>query len=97
MKQVQLAKKLGISKSYMSMVLSGKRRLKPALLCELSSQEMRDFEAISSLRGRCPRPLDECATKHSLQMAGEEGFEPSHTDSESAVLPLDDSPAPRRL
>ena len=26
-------------------------------------------------------------------MAGEEGFEPSLTDSESAVLPLDDSPA----
>ncbi len=44
---------------------------------------------ISSLRGRCPRPLDECAIK----LAGEEGFEPSLTDSESAVLPLDDSPA----
>jgi hypothetical protein len=26
-------------------------------------------------------------------MAGEEGFEPSLTDPESAVLPLDDSPA----
>ena len=26
-------------------------------------------------------------------VAGEEGFEPSLTDSESAVLPLDDSPA----
>ncbi len=45
---------------------------------------------ISSLRGRCPKPLDECATK---RLAGEEGFEPSLTDPESAVLPLDDSPA----
>jgi hypothetical protein len=27
-----------------------------------------------------------------LGMAGEEGIEPSHTDPESAVLPLDDSP-----
>ncbi len=26
-------------------------------------------------------------------LAGEEGFEPSFTDPESAVLPLDDSPA----
>jgi hypothetical protein len=45
---------------------------------------------ISSLRGRCPKPLDECAT---VRLAGEEGFEPSLTDPESAVLPLDDSPA----
>ena len=28
-----------------------------------------------------------------LKLAGEEGFEPSLADSESAVLPLDDSPA----
>ena len=27
------------------------------------------------------------------KVAGEEGFEPSLTDPESAVLPLDDSPA----
>jgi hypothetical protein len=53
--------------------------------------------AISSLRGRCPGPLDECATNTFSLMAGEEGFEPSHTDSESAVLPLDDSPVPHRL
>ena len=91
MKQNELAKKLGISKSYMSMILSGQRRLKPELVCELSSQEMGVFKAISSLRGRCPRPLDECAACNYL--AGEEGFDPSHTDSESAVLPLDDSPA----
>jgi transcriptional regulator with XRE-family HTH domain len=64
MKQVELAKKLGISKSYMSMILSGKRRLKPELLCELSSQDLPNFEAISSLRGRRPRPLDECASRH---------------------------------
>jgi hypothetical protein len=28
------------------------------------------------------------------QMAGEPGFEPRLTESESAVLPLDDSPVP---
>lgn len=64
MRQAELANKLGISKSYMSMILSGKRRIKPELLCELSSQELGDFEARSSLRGRCPRPLDECAPRH---------------------------------
>jgi hypothetical protein len=31
------------------------------------------------------------------EMAGEEGFEPSLTDPESAVLPLDDSPATLKL
>ncbi len=39
---------------------------------------------ISSLRGRCPRPLDECA-----KVAGDPGFEPGLTDPESVVLPLD--------
>ena len=39
---------------------------------------------ISSLRGRCPRPLDECA-----KLAGDPGFEPGLTDPESVVLPLD--------
>src|SRR6476620_5722636 len=29
---------------------------------------------ISALRGRCPRPLDECA----MGMAGDGGFEPPH-------------------
>lgn len=68
---------------------------------------------ISALRGRCPGPLDECATcacptaggaakSDALQgtaivpsLAGEGGFEPPHTDPESAVLPLDDSPISR--
>ncbi len=49
---------------------------------------------ISALRGRCPRPLDECAT---YILAGGEGFEPSLTDSESAVLPLDDPPSDLKL
>ncbi len=35
------------------------------------------------------KPPDEYAN---LKLAGEEGFEPSLTDSESAVLPLNDSP-----
>lgn len=42
------------------------------------------------MRGRRPRPLDEEALYY---LVGEEGFEPSHTDPESVVLPLDDSPA----
>jgi hypothetical protein len=51
----------------------------------------RGFEPlISSLRGTRPRPLDECATK---KMAGDPGFEPGQADPESAVLPLDESPA----
>ena len=45
---------------------------------------------ISALRGRCPWPLDECATFSSL--AGDRGFEPLLTDPESVVLPLDESP-----
>lgn len=43
---------------------------------------------VSALRGRRPRPLDYGAMK----LAGEEGFEPSQSDPESDVLPLDDSP-----
>ena len=39
---------------------------------------------ISSLRGRCPGPLDECAN-----LAGDPGFEPGLTGPEPAVLPLD--------
>ena len=45
---------------------------------------------ISALRGQRPRPLDECAMR---KLAGDPGFEPGQADSESAVLPLDESPA----
>ena len=34
---------------------------------------------------------------NALKVAGEEGFEPSLTDPESAVLPLDDSPEHLKL
>ena len=44
---------------------------------------------ISALRGRRPKPLDEQAIG---VLAGLEGVEPSLTEPESAVLPLDDSP-----
>ena len=64
MKQVELAKRLGISKSYLSMILNGKRTPNPKLAQRLSSLGFVNFEAISSLRGRCPKPLDECATNH---------------------------------
>jgi len=38
MKQVELAKKLGISKSYLSMILSGQRKCPPELAKKISSQ-----------------------------------------------------------
>ncbi len=63
MKQVELAQRLGISKSYLSMILSGQRIPNPQLARRLSSLGVVNFEAGSSLRGRCPKPLDECATK----------------------------------
>ncbi len=62
MKQVELAKQLGISKSYMSMIMSGKRMPTAELQGRISSLEVHNFEAGFSLRGRCPKPLDECAT-----------------------------------
>jgi len=61
MKQIELAQQLGISKSYLSMILSGQRRPSLELERRLSSQKLHNFEAESSLRGRCPKPLDECA------------------------------------
>jgi len=62
MKQVKLAQRLGISKSYLSMILSGKRIPNPELARKISSLEVHNFEAGLSLRGRCPKPLDECAS-----------------------------------
>ena len=49
---------------------------------------------ISALRGRCPWPLDECATCLYVKVgvAGDRGFEPRLTEPESVVLPLDESP-----
>ncbi len=87
--QTQVAEQLGISKSYLSMILSGQRQCPPELVSRLrnvhtSSQESVNFKADLSLRGRCPRPLDECAA-----LAGDPGFEPGLTDPESVVLPLD--------
>ena len=61
MKQVELAQRLGISKSYLSMILSGQRKGSPELMRRLSSLKVHNFEASLSLRGRCPKPLDECA------------------------------------
>jgi transcriptional regulator with XRE-family HTH domain len=64
MKQIELANLLGISKSYLSMILSGQRRCPPELGDKLSSLKVVNFEASSSLRGRCPKPLDECTTQN---------------------------------
>ena len=72
MKQIELAQQLGISKSYLSMILSGQRQCPTELVDKLSSLEIVNFEARLSLRGRCPKPLDECAT-----LAGHSGQFPN--------------------
>ncbi len=64
MKQVELAQQLGISKSYLSMIMSGKRIPNSELAGKISSLEVHKFVPSSSLRGRCPKPLDECATRN---------------------------------
>ena len=62
MKQIEIAQELGISKSYLSMILSGQRKAPAKVREKLSSLGIVNFRHESSLRGRCPRPLDECAT-----------------------------------
>jgi len=62
LKQKEFAERLGISKSYLSMLLSGQRKCPPELAQKLSSLGGVNFEAGFPLRGRCPKPLDECAT-----------------------------------
>ena len=52
MKQIELAQRLGISKSYLSMILSGQRIPNPELARRLSSLEVHKFEAKSSLARR---------------------------------------------
>ena len=60
-KLVEIAKELNISKSYLSMILSGQRNPNAQLRDKLCSLGLVNSEANLSLRGRCPRPLDECA------------------------------------
>jgi transcriptional regulator with XRE-family HTH domain len=62
MKQCEIAKQLGISKSYLSMILSRQRKANPEMAMKISSLFFVNSEARLSLKGRCPRPLDECAT-----------------------------------
>lgn len=55
--------------------------------------------AVSALRGRRPRPLDECAMygwfpAGAREQAGGGGFEPPLPGPEPGVLPLDDPPLP---
>jgi len=56
-----MAKKPGISKSYLSMILSEQRKANPNMATKISSLIFVDSKARLSLRGRRPRPLDECA------------------------------------
>jgi transcriptional regulator with XRE-family HTH domain len=58
----QQAIELQISPSYLSMILSGQRQPNPRLRDKMCSLGMFTDKADLSLRGRCPRPLDECAT-----------------------------------
>jgi transcriptional regulator with XRE-family HTH domain len=51
MKQVKLAQQLGISKSYLSMILSGKRTPNQELAQRLSSLEVHKSEPISPCKG----------------------------------------------
>ncbi len=71
MKQSEIARELGISKSYLSMILSGQRTANSELANKLRGYSGKlvhkkavNFEAKNSLRGRCPKPLDECAAKY---------------------------------
>jgi len=50
-KQSQLANQLGISKSYLSMILSGQRRGSPELVGRLSSLEVHKTEAVYPCKG----------------------------------------------
>jgi transcriptional regulator with XRE-family HTH domain len=52
MKQVELAKQLGISKSYLSMILSGQRKASPEMARKLSSLKVVNFKARFCLEGR---------------------------------------------
>ena len=60
-RQKEIAEELGISKSYLSMILNGQRNCPPELAEKISSQLPVNSKANLSLRGRCPKPLDECA------------------------------------
>ena len=51
MKQIELAQKLGISKSYLSMILSGKITPNPELARAISSQNVHKTEANSPCKG----------------------------------------------
>ncbi len=51
MKQIEVAKRAGISKSYLSMIISGQRKGSPELMKRLSSLEVHKTEAISPCKG----------------------------------------------
>ena len=51
MKQVELAKRLGISKSYLSMILSGKRTPSPEVARIISSQKVHKPKANPPCKG----------------------------------------------
>ena len=52
MRQIELAQRLGISKSYLSMILSGQRQCPQELANKLSSQKVVNYEAELSFARR---------------------------------------------
>ena len=82
----QQARELQISPSYLSMILSGQREPNPRLRDMICSLGMFTDKADLSLRGRCPRPLDECATlaEHPAYIAKPSQTRPS-TESKPAT------------
>lgn len=54
MKQVKLAQQLGVSKSYLSMILSGQRKCPPELAQELGSLGVVNFKAGLLLKREVP-------------------------------------------
>ncbi len=70
----QTAKQLQISPSFLSMILSGQRQPNPELRDKLCSLGMFTDKAKLSLRGRRPRPLDECATVSAVSQIHSQRF-----------------------
>ena len=63
---------------------------------KILSYELNPPFAMFCNTGKCSSGSNEVGSslvRYGSLVAGEEGFEPSFTDPESAVLPLDDSPA----
>jgi len=89
----QQARELQISPAYLSMILSGQRNPNALLKDKLCSLGMFTNKANLSLRGRCPRPLDECA-KHGNSTKNPEVFTTAVPGKSTLSRPQGASPSP---